>query len=204
MKVEKLVGDWLDVNCYVVTNNKNECLIVETAVKLDNLLSVIEDKKVCGVLLTHGHFDHVGYLKEYVEHFNVPVLAHENIVKTLKDYTLNQSDEWCINEDLPLTLLSGDGKISLDGFNIEYFSTPGHSPCCVSYKIGDNLFVGDLLFYAGIGRIDMKGGNKEQMVSSLEKVKGLNFETLYSGHGEESPFERQKRNIMAYLRFLNR
>ena len=204
MKIERVVGDWFEVNSYVITFNQNQVIIVDAGAKLESILPYVEDREVVALLITHGHFDHVGYLKEYIKHFNVKVFAHENILKTLKDSSLNQSDGWCIKEMLSITLLNGEGEFELGNIKVKYISTPGHCPCSMVYKIENSLFVGDLLFDSGIGRIDMKGGNKEDMIHSLEKVQNLDYKTLYSGHGEASGFERQKRNISAYLRFLKR
>lgn len=204
MKLDKIIGDWYDVNCYCLSNDNNECLIIDAGAKVEEMKGLVGDKKVVGILLTHGHFDHSLYLQEYIETFKADVFGNENIIKTLKDHTLNQTDDWGISEDLEINLLKGDGKIKVGCFEIEYFSCPGHAPCCECYKIGDLLFGGDVLFNSGIGRLDLKGCDKEEMKKSLDKLAKVEFRTLYSGHGEESSFERQKRNIGVFSRFLNR
>lgn len=202
MKVEKVLGDWYEENCYVVSYD-NSCLIIDPGAKLEKVLPLIEGKKVEGILLTHGHFDHTMYLEEYAKFFKVKIYGSEKVVETLKDKSLNQSKDLCI-KDIDINCLYGDGKIQVGEFDIEYFACPGHSPCCECYKIGDLLFGGDVLFNSGIGRLDLKGASKEDMISSLEKLSRVEFSTLFSGHGEESSFDRQKRNIAVFTRFLKR
>lgn len=204
MKVDKILGQWYDVNCYCITNDKNECLLVEAGAELEDIKELVCDKKVQGILLTHAHFDHALYLKDYIEYFKVPVFASKEAEQVLKDSSLNQGDTWKLEEDLPITYLEGDGNFEVGNFKVEYFSAPGHSPCCMCFKIDDILFAGDVLFHSGIGRIDLNGSDKDAMKATLDKLEKIEFDMLYSGHGEESDFARQKRNIAVFKRFLNR
>jgi len=204
MKVEKIIGDWYDVNCYCFSNDSNECLIIDAGAKVEKMKDLVGNKKVVGILLTHGHFDHTLYLQDYIKTFSNNVYGNENIIQTLKDTTLNQGDGWYIEHELALQTLKGDGKLDIGNFEVEYFSCPGHAPCCECYKICEFLFGGDVLFNSGIGRIDLKGSDKQEMKNSLKKLSDIEFNILYSGHGAESTYERQKRNIAVFSRFLNR
>ena len=127
------------------------------------------------------------------------------MLSTIQDTNFNAAgDGWVIKSELDIHTLTGDGEIKIGDFEVEYFATPGHSPCCECYKIGDMVFAGDTLFNSGIGRLDLKGASKEDMIKSLEKLSKVEFSTLYSGHGEASDYDRQKRNIAVFTRFLKR
>ncbi len=203
MNVESVLGDWYDENTFVVSSGK-ECLIIDTGAKLEKVLSLIDDKKVVGILLTHGHFDHSLYLKEYADKFACKIYGSDKLEETLRDHTLNQSESWELNQKLDIVRLEKDGRILIGGFEVEYFASSGHSPCGECYKINDLLFAGDTIFNSGIGRLDLKGSDKNAMIKTIEKMSKVEFKTLYSGHGEESDYNRQKRNIGVFLRFLKR
>lgn len=82
-------------------------------------------------------------------------------------------------------LLKNGEKIKLGDHEIEVMSTPGHTPCCVCYKINDNIFVGDVLFMPDIGsaRCDFPGGSAEESYDSVQKIFKLPDNTkLYTGH----------------------
>ena len=202
MKVESVLGDWYDENCYVVSEN-GHALIIDPGAKVDKVLPLLDGLKVDGILLTHGHFDHTLYLSNFVEKFRCKVYGSDCVEKTLANHKLNQAEEW-EEKNVKVDALSGDGKVEIGKFEIEYFSTPGHSPCGMCYKIGDDFFAGDTLFYSGIGRLDLVGCDKQSMINSLEKLSNVPFQMLYSGHGNSSDYARQKRNIAAYYKFLSR
>lgn len=201
MKVDSVLGEWYDENCFVVSD-EDHALVIDPGAKLELVMPFLQNKVVDGILLTHGHFDHALYLCDFLRKFGDKAYAGANAAKTLADHTLNQAEEWQI--DVPLKVLQGDGVTKIGNFEVQFFETPGHSPCGMCYKIGENLFAGDTLFYSGIGRLDLVGSDKADMIKSLEKLSSIQFKNLYSGHGQSSDYARQKRNIAAYARFLKR
>ncbi|MBO5344794.1 MAG: MBL fold metallo-hydrolase, partial [Clostridia bacterium] len=70
--------------------------------------------------------------------------------------------------------------------------------------IGDTLFAGDVLFENGIGRVDLIGSSKNDMIDSLGKLEHISYDKVLSGHGEESNKEKQRKNLTIYKRFLTR
>lgn len=202
MTINKVLGEWGEENCFILSKD-NHALIIDPGAKFENIKPFLNGKEVDGVLLTHGHFDHALYLKDVVNCFDCKTYGAKNVALTLKDNTLNQAESWTY-PDAKIEKLDGDGKITIGNFEVEYFSTPGHSPCGMCYKIEDMLYAGDTLFYSGIGRLDLKGSDKIAMIKSLQKLAKVEFTNLYSGHGKDSDWARQKRNIAVYLKFLQR
>lgn len=203
MEIKRLSSDFLDSNTFVLTKG-NECLIIDAGVKIGQIKNFIGNKKVVGVFLTHGHYDHSYYMEEYLKEFKTTVFASKNVISTLNDPKQNYGENFIVKTFDKIILLEGDGEIKCGEFLVKYFSTPGHSKCSMCFKIEDNLFAGDTIFEKGIGRTDLNGGNVKEMVTSLEKIKEIPFKMLYSGHGDASSYDMQGRNLNAYLRYLTR
>jgi glyoxylase-like metal-dependent hydrolase (beta-lactamase superfamily II) len=178
-------------NCYIVINEKREALIIDPGSEAEKLLSFIAELEVTptAVLLTHGHFDHVGAVDTVCEKWNIPVYVHPRDEELLSDFHKNASG------------LSGDGikvetlasiiqgsELRLAGFEITIYDTPGHTPGGVCYLIEDSLFCGDTLFQGSIGRTDLYGGSFEELMTSIgHLLNNLSNEVrLYPGHGPES------------------
>ena len=203
LKIIKLVGLY-DSNVYILEKD-NECLIIDAGLSLEKVKEVVRDKKVVGVLLTHGHFDHSFFANDYAKYFGCKILAHENSKLTMSDKTAFCGDNGqVINEFSAFDFFKGEWGKSLGEFKVKCFYFPGHCHCECGYLIEDNLFAGDFLFEKSFGRIDLKFSSKEDMIKSLSRVREIEFETLYSGHGNSSKKEAQLSNINLFLRFLTR
>lgn len=204
MNVVKLVSSFLESNTFIV-EKEGEVIIVDCGCELEKVKDAVGESKVVGILLTHGHFDHSVYCNEYAKHFNCLLYANTNIKATLTDKIAIYSEDYSIINDLSqFKFLDGDGKIQIGNFDIDFYHFPGHSHCCEGYVIDNCLFAGDFLFAKSFGRIDLKNSNKNDMLKSLEKVGKIQFEKIYSGHGEESNKEDLLKNLRLFKRFLTR
>ena len=203
MKIVKLISNYLDSNTFVLIKDKS-VLIIDSAVDTDKVKEVVGDLKVEGVLLTHGHYDHSLNAKEYAQTFSTKVYINKNAKETLKNPELNYGKTFMVDDFSNFEFIEGDGKLKLGKFNIQYIYTPGHSICLNSYLIENNLFVGDCIFRDGIGRTDLLTSNKDDMIDSLLKLRDLKFEMCYSGHYEDSNYERMHKNIELYIKFFSR
>lgn len=204
LKILKMVSDYIDANVYVV-KNEEDYLIIDSGVDLNIIKNIVGENKVVGVLLTHGHYDHSRFCVEYAKEFNCKIYANKNVTGTLFDKDAIYSPNGELVQDLSrFIFIEGDTKLKLGNFEIDCFYCPGHCKCCQCYLIEGNLFAGDVLFDRGMGRIDLKTSNKEEMLNSLAKLEKIKFNTLYSGHGDESDFNEQQRNIYICKRFLKR
>ena len=204
LKIECIIGQFLDAHVYVLKKDK-QCLIIDSGASLEDIKRVIGDCKVMGILLTHGHFDHSCYCLDYAKEFNCNIYANENIKITLTDPKAIYSEDYSTIEDFSqFEIIKEDKTLTLGDFEVNCYYCPGHSLCSECYVIDGVLFAGDVLFENGIGRTDLKYGNKQDMYNSLCKLESITFEKVYSGHGEESDYQFQMKNIKVFKRFLTR
>lgn len=205
MQIQRLLGQYLEANVYVLTNDKNESLIIDSGATVQDVKSAVGSSKVVAILLTHGHYDHSAFANEYAKFFDCPIYASNHIKQTMTDgEAIYSEDHSTINDFSRFVFIEDDQKLKLGGFEIDCFYTPGHSVCCECYLIENNLFAGDVLFNGGIGRTDLKFSSKKQMISSLNKLGSVKFETAFSGHGEQSDYDFQMKNIKIFTKFLTR
>ena len=186
MNMQCLVLGQLGVNCYILTDN-GEAAVIDPGAECDKIIQHIE-KSGCTlkkILLTHGHFDHIGAVSELAQKTEAPVYVHSGDGKMLTDNSCNLSflTGEQVKPHTPDVFLDDIKEIELGETVIKVFHTPGHSEGCVSFLWGDRLFDGDLLFQGSIGRYDFGDLDTE-----LRSIKFLmdNFDDsirLYPGHG---------------------
>ena len=203
MKIERIISNHLESNTFVL-KNEDEVLIIDTGATLKQIQEVVGNGKVVGILLTHGHFDHAFYAPQIAQHFNCKIYAASAAKENLSDPEKNYGENFKIEDFSNFVFLRSEKELSLGSFKINIFSLPGHSKCSLGFLIDDVLFAGDVVFNKGIGRTDLYGGDKKEMLSSLKLIQHLNFRTLASGHGENSTAESQARNLQSFIRFLSR
>lgn len=172
-------------NVFVVGDN--EVIIIDAGVDVDRVKSAVAGRKVLAILLTHGHFDHIFYLNDYISTFGAKVYTGERVREYLAD-PYNNSSKGLSMQDVVISdlsnfiFLSGDGVLTLGAFKIRYYSLSGHSYCDMVYEIGDCLYCGDLILGEYIGRYDLYGGDFDRLMASLKKIKSINFNSLCCGH----------------------
>lgn len=168
-----------------------ECLIVDPAWDVQGLLRVIDkdDLRLRGVLVTHYHPDHIGGeifgysiagLGELLADRPVPVHVNAREAEGVKRLTgLSDSDL--------IPHAAGD-RVEVGGVDVTLIHTPGHTPGSQCFLVGSTLVSGDTLFIGGCGRVDLPGGDPEQMYHSLTHVLAkLPDETvLFPGHNYSS------------------
>lgn len=204
MKITKIVSEFLDSNVFVVEKD-NHCIIVDCGANLDKVKQVVGTNVVDGILLTHGHFDHSVYCNEYANFFDTKVYANEKVKATLLDSEANYSEGKLIIDDFSkFVFIKEDCRLKIGDFEVECISAEGHSPCCECYKIDNNLFAGDVLFENGIGRTDLIGSNKQDMIKTISKLDEISYEKVFSGHGGDSDKNMQQKSLAVYKRFLAR
>ena len=177
-------------NCYLIVSD-GHALVIDPAVSLSAILSALgEEDAVCdGIVLTHGHFDHMLSLDELRRAFpDAPVYIHEEDASFLGDgrknaYTFffHQERAW---KPADKTLRDGE-EIVLGNERIRVIHTPGHTPGSICLVCGESdLITGDTLFDGNYGRYDLWGGSLEALIDSMRLLATLSQDlTIYPGHG---------------------
>ncbi len=201
----RIVGDIYESNVFITDN----ALIVDAGANLEKLEKCLAGCKVGGVLLTHGHFDHTYFAMDYAQKYGVKIYASVKIEEYLREPKKNYSTDFDgmelkIDDFSNFVLLHGDGEFSAQNVKVKYFQLGGHSKSDMCFLVGDDLYVGDTIIGRGIGRMDLYGGNKQDMLESLKKISALSYKTMHSGHGEDLTKEMADKVIATYIRFLSR
>lgn len=130
-----------------------------------------EQWKLKAIILTHGHFDHVGCAPQFSKTLGRPIYLHQ-----ADNFLLRKP--WSHLEDI-----SKRKSIRLGQVEIKIMETPGHTPGSVCLLVGNILLTGDTVFVGGCGRTDFPYSDKEKMRQSLEKIATLPDEIkIYPGH----------------------
>jgi glyoxylase-like metal-dependent hydrolase (beta-lactamase superfamily II) len=167
-----------------------EALLVDCAGEPAQILAVMQehDLRLRTVVLTHGHMDHTESLGRLVQRTGAQVLVHARDAAMLHDPMLSGAALFGFPHEnvSPEVLLEEGATVSLPGTEVALtvLHTPGHSPGSLCLSGGEVLFSGDALFAGSIGRMDLPGGDEEQMMASLARLMELpDATTVYPGHG---------------------
>ena len=192
MRIKKFVIGMVGTNCYVVYNeNTKECFVVDPAAPSAPLVEFIQTEglQLQGILLTHGHFDHVMGIEGWTKEFDIPVYIYKDEAAILRDPALNLSSMFGTSYAYEkVTCLSDGEKLVLAGYTFEVIHTPGHTSggCCYYVKDEEVLFSGDTLFCRSVGRSDFPTGSASVLVKSIqEKLFSLPDQVMvYPGHND--------------------
>lgn len=200
-KIKLLVLGPVGTNCYIYYNETDkDAIIIDPADKPEVIRDFIEKEQLNlkAVLLTHGHFDHIGAVKDLCEKYNVKIYGHEAEEEVLVNPEIN------LSVGLGRTQLSfrldeklrDNQTLDIIGLSIRVLHTPGHTVGGVCYYIPSEgiLFSGDTLFACSVGRTDFPGGSSRQLISSVrDKLFKLPEDTLvFPGHGEQTSIKFEK------------
>jgi len=189
------VGD-ISSNCYFVYE-KNNCVLIDPGANGELICEYAKELNVTikHILLTHGHFDHIGAVEYVKRYYNCDVYININDALLLNDSTLNLSDRFgcAIKYDGDYISVS-DEILNLIGYDFEFITTPGHTPGSMCIKVEDKLFTGDTLFFNSIGNAFPPYGNTHLEISSI-KTKILILDNnirCYPGHGAYTTILNEK------------
>ena len=197
MEIKTLVLGDIEVNCYLVSTDKSAVVIdpgYPSSEAVDFLKNAANKERL--ILLTHGHFDHIGFAGELSKLTNTKVAIGEMDANALTDNYINLSALFGapINTFDADMLLSDNDEVTVGDLTFKVMHTPGHTVGGVCYLCEGILFAGDTLFAGSIGRTDFPGGSFETLRNSIKRIYTLPDDTvLLSGHGGKTTVINEKR-----------
>lgn len=205
--VDRYVLGAAQENCYVLRAERGaaEAVVVDPGDDAAQLrLELARMGSSCAaILVTHGHWDHLGAVADLAEGTGAPVYMPETDSPALQDPKQFWPDIALRAYD-PDVKLQGSEEIDLAGISFEVLSVPGHSPGHVAYYADGSLFSGDVLFQGGVGRTDLPFADWDTLLASIASLgKRLPPETVvYPGHGPETMLgaELDRNPFLAELR----
>jgi len=190
----------LGTNCYLLYSDKNSCAIIDPGAQAEKIADIIAAKNLIPryILLTHGHYDHIGGVKRLMEKYpEAGLYVGEEDIELITDPERNYVSNRGLDRDafyIPGAKAAKEGDIlELDDLRVGVLETPGHTKGGVCYLCGDIVFSGDTLFYENCGRCDLYGGDFEVIKRSLSRLAGLEGDyTVYPGHGESTTMDHER------------
>jgi len=208
LAVERYELGPIATNCYVVrtSDEASQAVVIDPGGDAAELGRELERLGVTctGILITHGHWDHLGGVADLADTTGAPVYmaAEERIaLERINDFA---PAELPLRPYTPDVLLEGDETLDLAGITFQTLRVPGHSPAHLAYYADGCLFSGDVLFAGSVGRTDLPFGDWDTLVASIRLLADrFPPETVvYSGHGPETTLgdELARNPFLAELR----
>ena len=200
IKIGRLMIGICQTNCYFVyREGSSDVIFFDPADKGDYIYEALREKgfQVKGILLTHGHFDHIWGTNKLRELSGAPIYAYEEEKVLCEDAVTNVSDQ----VGRPYTVIPDkylrDGEeITIADMTCKLIATPGHTvgSCCYYFEEAEILIAGDTLFAESVGRTDLATGSMSALSRSIkERLFALPDETkVYPGHGESTTIGHEK------------
>ena len=206
MKICQKVLGYIGTNCYLLIHETTkEAILIDPADQAGTIEAWIslQDCVPKAILLTHGHYDHIGACEALRAKYQIPVCALEAEAELLSDPYANLTYQTGRGYGLvPDRLLRDGEELSFAGLNCRVLATPGHTggSCCYYFAQEEALFSGDTLFAESVGRTDLPTGNTRQILASVRSLADLPAKvSVYPGHGETTTIGYEKQ-YNPYLR----
>ncbi len=189
LKVHAMALGAYQTNCYIIHDEASKtCCVIDPGYESDTILDKVDSLGLTieAILLTHGHFDHVGAVKELAAEVQCEVFLHPEELSMPPMLTAGK---------LYYTQTYAEGDtLHLAGLDITVLHTPGHTPGSVCLLVGDTLFSGDTLFAGSCGRTDLPGGNWSAILATLRRLASIEANLwVLPGHGSTSQLRDEKK-----------
>ncbi|MBR0106462.1 MAG: MBL fold metallo-hydrolase [Lachnospiraceae bacterium] len=202
----------IGTNCYLIINlDAKEALVVDPASQPERIKAFLDSSgvKPAGILLTHGHFDHILQVNEFKELCGgIPVYGSEDELPLFTDPQMNATAMTGHPTTVMPDIFVSDGtEFTAAGFRVKVISTPGHTigSVCYYFEAEKILISGDTLFSTDFGRTDFPTGSMAQLYYSItEKLFKLPDDVaVYPGHEEDTMLgvEKERNSIWMYKNY---
>ena len=202
MKIQTLEIGYIGTNCYVASDDNGICAIIDCDGNPEPLFRYIAENnlKPTHILLTHGHFDHIGAVEAVKEKYGCLVCGGRKEQRVLTDPAVNCSLYNGVSLSITPDIWLEEGDVVKVGdLKFSVMLTPGHTEGSLCFFLGDSIFTGDTLFQGSCGRTDLATGNWSDIMRSLKRLRDLPGDyTVYPGHGPATTLsiERQSNPYM--------
>ncbi len=186
-------------NTYIVANGK-EAYVIDPGSNYEAMHQYLQEHglSIKGVLLTHGHYDHISGLNNLLEEEGAPIYIHKDDRDFLFDPGLNLSvymeERFKLKDKHVVHTMEEGDTFSLGKESITVLHTPGHTRGGVCFLYGDVLFSGDTLFKEAVGRMDLPTGDESALLASVSKLleRFDDNTVVYPGHGPFTTIAHEK------------
>ena len=198
----------IGTNCYVVRahGRAHEAVVVDPGADAPRILEELAalESTCTAILITHGHWDHLGGVAELAQATGAPVYMADDERLLLEDVNSFTPPGVELQPYSPDVALQGNEVLELAGMSFETLRVPGHSPAHLAYHTEGAVFSGDLLFAGSVGRTDLPGADWDTLVESIRTLADRypRDTIVYSGHGPETTIgaELDRNPFLAELR----
>jgi len=201
MTVKTITVGTYATNCYLlICKHTKKAIIIDPGFDHLKIIDEITNLKIDPqlIILTHGHGDHIGAVKELKDKYNIPLGIHQADSKMLNSVILNFSP-FILKRLLTLKadqILNDKDILKVGLLDVLVIHTPGHSKGSICLKCNQIMFSGDTLFHHGIGRTDLIGGSHLNILNSIKsKILIYNDNVIvYPGHGPKTSIGEERKN----------
>ncbi len=200
LKIGRIMIGLCQTNCYFVyREGTSDVIFFDPADKGEYIYETLRNKgfQVQGILLTHGHFDHIWGAGKLRELSGAPLYAYEKEKPLCEDAVINVSAQ--VGRPYTVTpdrYLKNGEEITIADMTCRLIATPGHTigSCCYYFEEDDILVAGDTLFKESVGRTDLATGSMKSLINSIkEELFCLPDDTrVYPGHGDITTIGHEK------------
>ncbi len=191
MEIRNATFGPFSTNCYLVWQEPEHAILIDAGYLPEAIAAKARSLglKIEAILITHGHGDHMLGAETLRQMLACPLYYPERDLPYATGEFLGET----YPVPKPDQLLQGGERLELCGLAIDVLAVPGHTPGHLAFRIGDDIFAGDCLFYDSIGRTDLEGGDTETLYRSLARLLELPDETrVHPGHGPGTTIGRER------------